>query len=322
MKQVDFTVLITHAIPRPGLEGLFDTCRVFYPEDAICFTEEEIMRILPECDAVLAGGAMTREMIAAAPKLRIISNYGAGYDRVDVDAADEMGVIVTNIPDSTTDSTAELAFALMLDARRRIAELDRMLRSEPSERAFGMGRHMGHNLRGSALGIIGMGRIGGRLREMALAFGMKVIYHNRRPIAGLEAEYRALPDLLGEADVISLNCPMTAETQGLIGRAEFMQMKKGAVLINTSRGGVVDTEALIEALESGRLGGAGIDVYPQEPQVPEALKKMENVVLTPHIGTNTYEARKGMAEAAVERILCVRDGVEPPNMVNRNLKKR
>ena len=321
MNKQDFTVLITHAIPKPGLERLFDECKVYYPEHAPVFTMDEMLHILPECDAVLAGGAMTREMIAAAKHLKIISNYGAGYDQVDVDAADEAGVIVTNIPDSTTYSTAELAFSLMLAVRRRIAELDRMLRTQPSRSAFGMGRHMGHNLAGSTLGIVGMGKIGGCLANMARAFGMNVIYYNRRKVEGAEDNWRALSDLLAEADVVSLNCPLNDTTRGLIGQDQFEQMKPGAVLVNTARGGVVDTDALLAALKSGRLGGAGIDVYPNEPDVPEELKSFENVVLTPHIGTNTHEARKGMAAAAAERIFLVRDGQTPPNIVNRNLRK-
>lgn len=321
MNQKDFTVVITHAIPKPGLEGLFEQCKVYYPERASVYSDEELMRILPECDAVLAGGALTREMIQCAKKLRIISNYGAGYDRVDVDAADEAGVIVTNIPDSTSYSTAELAFVLMLTVRRRIAELDRMIRTQPSKNAFGMGRHMGHNLIGATLGIVGMGRIGKTLADMAGAFGMKVIYHNRRKIEGMEDQWRTLNDLLAEADIVSLNCPLTNETRGLIGKEQFEKMKPGAVLVNTARGGVVDTEALIDALKNGTLGGAGIDVYPNEPEVPEALKTFENVVLTPHIGTNTHEARRGMAEAAAQRILAVRNGKTPENIVNRNLRK-
>ncbi len=321
MGQKDFTVLITHAIPTDGLEALFEECRVHYPSGYV-FSREELMRLLPECDAVFAGGEVTREMICAAKKLKIISNYGAGYDRVDVDAADEAGVIVTNIPDSTTESTAELAFALMLNVRRRMAELDKMVRTQPGNTVFGMGRHMGHNLAGSTLGIIGMGRIGGRVRQMALAFGMNVIYHNRRKVEGMEDAWRSMDELLTQSDIISLHCPLTDETRSLIDQNALAQMKKGAVIINTARGGVIDTDALIDALESGQLGGAGLDVYPDEPNVPDVLKKMENVVLTPHIGTNTYEARRGMAQAAAERILMVRDGKTPGNIVNRNLRKK
>ena len=322
MNQKDFTVVITHAIPKPGLERLYEECKVYYPEHAKVYSDAELMEILPDCDAVLAGGALTREMIECAGRLKIISNYGAGYDRVDVDAADEHGVIVTNIPDSTAYSTAELAFALMISTYRRIAELDKMVRALPGQDVFGMGKHMGHNLMGATLGIVGMGRIGKTLMNMAKAFGMKVIYHNRRKIEGMENDWRGLSDLLSDADIVSLNCPLTDETRGLIGKEQFEKMKDGAVLINTARGGVVDTDALIEALRSGRLSGAGIDVYPNEPQVPEELKAFENVVLTPHIGTNTHEARQGMASAAAERIFAVRDGKTPENIVNRNLRKR
>lgn len=322
MTKRPFTVVITHAIPTAGLEELFSCCRVYYPEGKSAYSDAELMDILPECDAVLAGGAFTREMTECAKNLKIISNYGAGYDRVDVDAADEAGVLVTNIPDSTAYSTAELAFSLMLCVRRRIAELDCMVRTMAGADVFGMGKHMGHNLRGAVLGIVGMGRIGTVLAGMAEAFGMKVIYHNRRKIAGREADWRTLNDLLAESDVVSLNCPLSDETHSLIGQREFAQMREGAVLINTARGGVVDTEALIDALKSGRLGGAGLDVYPDEPNVPDELKRMKNVVLTPHIGTNTYEARRGMAQAAAERILCVKEGRKPENIVNRNLRMK
>ncbi len=322
MAQRPFTVVITHAIPTAGLEELFSECRVYYPEGKSAYSDDELMSILPGCDAVLAGGAFTREMIQCAKHLKIISNYGAGYDRVDVDAADEAGVLVTNIPDSTAYSTAELAFSLMLCVRRRIAELDSMVRTMAGTDVFGMGKHMGHNLRGAVLGIVGMGRIGTVLAGMAEAFGMKVIYHNRRKIEGREADWRTMGELLSEADVVSLNCPLNDETRGLIGRRELSQMKNGAVLVNTARGGVVDTDALIDALKSGHLGGAGLDVYPDEPNVPDALKELKHVVLTPHIGTNTYEARRGMAQAAAERILCVKEGRRPQNIVNRNLKKK
>jgi len=322
MRQREFTVVITHAIPTPGLEELFEACRVYYPEGKSEYPEEELLALLPGCDAVLAGGAFSRKLIERAPNLKIISNYGAGYDRVDVDAADERGVIVTNIPDSTAYSTAELAFGLMLSVRRRIAELDSMVRTMTGADVFGMGRHMGHNLRGAVLGIVGMGRIGGVLAEMAGAFGMKVIYHNRRRIEGREEDWRTLEELLREADVVSLNCPLSGETRGLIGTREFSMMKKGAVLINTARGAVVDRDALIAALRSGQLGGAGLDVYPDEPNVPDELKELANVVLTPHIGTNTHEARRDMAQAAAARILCVKEGRIPENIVNRNLRMK
>ncbi|MBR3504812.1 MAG: D-glycerate dehydrogenase [Clostridia bacterium] len=315
-------VLITHPIPPEGLAALRERYDVLYPAGRGPYTAEEMLSLLPECDAVLACGAVTRGQIEAAPRLRVISNYGAGYDQVDVDAADERGVIVTNIPDSTTESTAELAFALLVSVYRRVAELDAMLRAGPPENAFGMGRHMGHNLNGATLGIVGMGRIGRRLAGMARAFGMDVVYHNRRRLApDLEAGARwlSLDELLKQSDAVSINCPLTPETRGLIGAREIGLMKEDAVLINTSRGGTVDYDALCDALEAGRLRGAGLDVFPDEPRVPKRLLALSCVTLTPHVGTNTHEARKGMAEACAARIIDALEGRTPPNMVNRHL---
>ena len=318
-------VLVTHPIPAEGLAALYERYDVLYPAGRGPYTGEEMMALLPDCDAVLACGALPRAQIEAAPRLKIISNFGAGYDRVDVDAADACGVIVTNIPDSTTESTAELAFALLVCVYRRVAELDALMRAEPPENAFGMGRHMGHNLAGATLGIVGMGRIGRRLAAMARAFGMNVIYHNRRrldPALENGARWCALDELLARADAVSVNCPLTPETQGLVGAREIGLMKEGAVLVNTSRGGTVDYDALYDALERGKLRGAGLDVYPDEPHVPARLLALKCVTLTPHIGTNTHEARRSMAEACAARIIDVLEGRTPPNIVNRNLVKR
>ena len=318
-------VVVTHPIPEAGIAALYERYDVIYPEGRAAYTEEELAAILPDCEAVLACGPMPRALIEKAAKLRIISNYGAGYDRVDVDAADERGMIVTNIPDSTTESTAELSFALLIDVYRRIAELDAMLRSDAPENAFGMGKHMAHNLAGSTLGIVGMGRIGRRLSDMARAFGMNTLYHNRHRLdESLEkgARFCSLDELLAASDAVSVNCPLTPETRGLIGAREIALMKPTAVIINTSRGGTIDYDALIDALENGRLCGAGLDVFPDEPHVPARLLALRSVVLTPHVGTNTHEARKAMAEAASERIIDVLEGRTPKNIVNRHLKPR
>jgi len=321
MKQTK--VLITHPIPADGLTALCERFEVIYPKNREPYSPEELKALLPDCAGVLACGPMTRELIEAAPALRIISNYGAGYDRVDVDAADERGVLVTNIPDSTTESTAELTFALIIAVRRRIAELDALIRSGAPENAFGMGKHMAHDLANATLGIVGMGRIGRRLAEMARAFGMAICYHNRRRLPeSLEAGARfcSLDELLAASDIVSVNCPLTPETRGLIGAREIGLMKPGAVVVNTSRGGTIDYDALADALEDGRLGGAGLDVFPDEPHVPARLLALRSTVLTPHVGTNTHEARKAMAEAASERIIDALEGRVPKNIVNRNLK--
>ena len=313
-------VLITHPIPRNGLDGLYARYEVVYPDRRGPYTEDELARLLPDCDAVLACGPMPGKLIDKCTKLRIISNYGAGYDSVDVDAADRHGIYVTNIPDSTTESTAELAFALMLSVMRRVAELNHDMRSEHPENCFGMGRFMGHNLRGATLGIIGMGRIGRRLAEMAGAFGMNIVYHNRRKLdAVLEhgARYLPMDEMISVADIISINCPLTEETRYIVGRREISRMKKSAVIINTSRGGTLDCDALCDALESGAILGAGLDVYPDEPHVPERLLALPSVTLTPHTGTNTFETRKAMAQAAADRIIDVLSGRIPNNIVNR-----
>ena len=318
-------VIVTHPIPAEGLKALSERFDVIYPARRAPFSHEELKAMLPDCDAVLACGPMPRDLIEAAPRLRIISNFGAGYDRVDVDAADECGVIVTNIPDVTAESHAELAFALMLNVRRRIPELDALLRTDKPENVFGMGKHMAHNLAGATLGIVGMGRIGRRLADMARAFGMTILYHNRTRLPeALERGARlcTLDELLSGSDVVSLNCPLTPETRGLIGAREIALMKPGAIIVNTSRGGTIDYDALIAALETGRLAGAGLDVFPDEPHVPARLLALRTTVLTPHVGTNTHEARRAMAEACAERIIDVLEGRTPKNIVNRSLKKK
>lgn len=311
-------VLVTAAIPKDGLEALFAQCEVVYPEKGT-FTPEEMMRLAPEVDAVLACGSMDAAWIGAAKKLRVVSNYGVGYDRVDVAALTAAGIPLTNLPDETAGPTAELAMALLLALRRRIAELDRRVRIEAPERAFGMGRFMGHSVAGTTLGIVGMGNIGRKVRDMALAFGMRVVYHNRtalpRTLAG-EAAWMPLEDVLATSDAVTLHCPLTPQTQGLIGTGELARMQPSAVLINTARGAVVDHPALIAALQEGRIAGAALDVYPDEPHIPEALRSLDHVVLTPHIGTNTVADRRKMCAKAAQNILDVLAGKRPERVVN------
>jgi glyoxylate reductase len=312
-------VLITHRLPKAGLEALFAACEVRYPEHAPAFSAEELLRMAPEADAVLAAGPLDAAFARAAGRLRVVSNYGAGYDGVDVAALTRAGVPLTNLRRETASPTAELAMTLLLMVSRRAAELDRRLRADAPERAFGMGLHMGHSLRGRALGILGMGEIGGLVRGLAQAFGMRVAYHNRAPLPeALAGGARWLPlgELLAHSDALTLHCPLTEQTRGLIDAAALARMKPGAVLINTARGAIVDHGALIDALAGGRLGGAGLDVFPEEPSVPDALRRMDNVVLTPHIGTNTIEARAEMCAKAAQNILDALAGRRPESLVN------
>lgn len=309
------TILITHGIPTAGLEALSGH-EILIPAPLTAYTVDELTALIPRADAVIAGGKLPGDVIRAGKQLKIIANYGAGYDGVDVAAAAQCGVPVTNIPETVTDATAELAIGLMLSVSRRIGEMNLRLRHEDSASLFGMGRYMGSTLRGRTLGIIGCGRIGSRVAEMAKALGMRVLAYSRRGAPAHIAENADLQTLLATADVVSLHCPATPETRHLMNAAAFSQMKDGAILINTARGAVVDHDALAEALRSGKLSGAGLDVFPEEPHIPAELLTMDNVVCTPHIGSNTAQTRADMAAACARQILDALAGKRPENIVN------
>ena len=309
------TILITHGIPTAGLEALSDH-KIIIPAPLAAYSMEELRNLIPQADAVIAGGKLPGDVICAGEKLRIIANYGAGYDGVDITAAAERGIPVTNIPDTVTNATAELAIGLMLTVSRRIGEMNLRLRREDSAGLFGMGRYMGQTLQGRTLGIIGCGRIGARVAEVARALGMRVIAHSRRPVPANIAENADLQTLLAAADVVSLHCPSTPETHHLLNAERFAAMKDGAILINTARGAVVDHAAMAEALRSGKLAGAGLDVYPEEPRIPSELLAMDNVVCTPHVGANAAQTRADMASACARQILDALAGKRPENIVN------
>ena len=252
---------------------------------------------------------VTREMIASAPHLQLITNFGVGFNNIDLDACRERGIRVTNTPQPVIEPTAELAFALMHDVARRTAEFDRKLRQGTAE-AFGVMNNLSHSLYGKTLGIIGMGRIGQALARRAVASGMTIIYHNRRPLGdevlrqlGYEASYVTKEELLATADFVSLNLPYTPEVKHLIGAAELKLMKPTAYLINTARGAHVDEEALVKALREGEIAGAAMDVYEHEPHITPALLELDNVVLSPHTGTGTWEGRIAMCENVCDNIL-------------------
>lgn len=258
--------------------------------------------------------AVTRDMIAAAPNLQLVANFGVGFNNVDIEACRERGIRVTNTPQPVIEPTAELAFALMHDVARRTAEFDRKLRAGTLE-PFGVMNNLSHSLYGKTLGIIGMGRIGQALARRALAAGMTVIYHNRRPLGdeamrrlGNEVKYVTKDELLKEADFVSLNLPYTPEVKHLIGEEELKMMKQSAYLINTARGAHVREEALVEALKNGEIAGAAMDVYEHEPQIHHELLKLDNVVLSPHTGTGTWEGRIAMCENVCDNILAWEKG--------------
>ena len=253
--------------------------------------------------------AVTREMIACAPHLKLVTNFGVGFNNVDLQACRERGIRVTNTPQPVIEPTAELAFALMHDVARRTAEFDRKLRLGTAE-PFGVMNNLSHSLYGKTLGIIGMGRIGQALARRAVASGMRIVYHNRKPLGdeqmrllGYEASYVSKEELLQTADFVSLNLPYTPEVKHLIGSNELRMMKSTAYLINTARGAHVHEEALVQALKDGQIAGAAMDVYEHEPQIHPELLKLDNVVLSPHTGTGTWEGRIAMCENVCDNIL-------------------
>ena len=265
---------------------------------------------------------VTREMIESAPNLQLVTNFGVGFNNIDLDACRERGIRVTNTPQPVIEPTAELAFALMHDVARRTAEFDRKLRLGQAE-PFGVMNNLSHSLYGKTLGIIGMGRIGQALARRAIAAGMTVIYHNRKPLGdeamrqlGYEAKYLTKEEVLQTADFVSLNLPYTPDVRHLIDEQELKMMKQSAYLINTARGAHVCEEALVQALKNGEIAGAAMDVYEHEPQIHPELLKLDNVVLSPHTGTGTWEGRIAMCENVCDNILAWEKGnVESMNIV-------
>lgn len=314
-------VLVTRNIPKEGLQELFEKCEVDYHDSNEVIPKEELYERVKDIDGLLAVFTkVNEEFLSHAPKLKVISNYGVGFDNIDIKAASRRGIIVTNTPDVVTEATAELAFGLMLAVMRRIAEADRILRFDRPYR-WGPMAMLGTELLGKTLGIIGFGRIGKAVARRARASGMKIIYFQRNPReASQDLEdscyYRPLDDLLAESDVVSIHVPLTEDTRHLIGEKELAKMKRGSYLINTSRGPVVDEEALVKALESGHLKGVGLDVFEKEPKIHPRLKELENTVLTPHIGTSTYETRVEMARMAARNLIDALEGRRPVHTIN------
>ena len=252
---------------------------------------------------------VTREMIMSAPHLKLITNFGVGFNNIDLEACRERGIRVTNTPQPVIEPTAELAFALMHDVARRTAEFDRKLRQGTAE-AFGVMNNLSHSLYGKTLGIIGMGRIGQALARRAVASGMRIVYHNRRPLGdeamrllGYDASFVSKDELLRTADFVSLNLPYTPEVKHIIDGKALRMMKPTAYLINTARGAHVDEEALVKALKEGEIAGAAMDVYEHEPKIHPELLTLDNVVLSPHTGTGTWEGRIAMCENVCDNIL-------------------
>jgi glyoxylate reductase len=302
-----YTVVLTAEYPpvaREILAGEFDV--VEHPTE-IHRSEDDVIMLLSEGDAAitLLSDPLTRRVLAANPNLRIVANYAVGYNNIDVDAARELGIVVTNTPGVLTEATADLTVALILAVMRRLVEGDAEVR-RTGQCVWEPLHLLGTSLQGKRLGIIGMGRIGGAVAQRAAAFGMEVTgIHRGQP----------LDELLSTSDVVSIHVPLTAETRHMIDAAALARMKRGAFLINTARGRIVDENALCDALESGRLGGAGLDVFEHEPVVNPRLLSMPNVVIAPHIGSATHETRSAMARIAATDVRRFLQGLAPLHRV-------
>ncbi len=271
-------------------------------------SEDELVKLIKDADAIIVRSKprVTRRVIEAAEKLRVIGRAGVGIDNIDLEAAKEKGINVLNTPGAPSRSVAELAIGLMLAVARKIAFADRKMR----EGVWAKKQCMGFELRGKVLGVIGMGRIGREVARIAYyGFGMKIIYYDARGKMEdvereLGAKYRELNDVLREADIVTLHVPLLPSTRHLINEERLKLMKPSTILINTARGGVVDTEALIKALSNGWIAGAGLDVYEEEPLPKDhPLTKFDNVVLTPHIGSTTIEAQERAGVQIAEKII-------------------
>ena len=315
------TLYISRLLPDPVMAIVRERFQLVQePHDALP-TPPVLREGLCQADAAIVtlGDRIDAETIQAATRLKILANYAVGYNNIDLAAARQHGLIVTNTPDVLTDATADLTWALLLATARRVVEGDALVRSGRWA-GWSPTQLLGAEVSGKTLGIIGMGRIGQAVAHRAVGFRMPVLYHTSRPLATSslprEWEYRSLRDLLGEADVVTIHVPLTPATHHLIGARELGWMRSTAFVINTARGPLVDEEALVDALKRGIIVGAGLDVYEQEPALHSALAQLKQVVLLPHLGSATLHARVQMGLVCLENIQAVLDGCPAPNHVH------
>lgn len=316
-------VFVSRPLPGAAMDRLAAGFEVGVGPQDRATTREELLAGARDADALVSmlSDRIDAAFFEACPNLKLVANYAVGVNNIDLEEAARRGIWVTNTPGVLTDATADLAFGLLLSIARRIPESELFLREGRFD-GWAPLLFLGADLSGATLGIVGMGRIGQAMARRALGFGMKVVYHTRTPLPPeLEASYAAkhlpLDELIATSDFISLHCPLTPDTKHLFDADAFRQMKKTAYLINTARGPVVDEAALVEALASGEIAGAGLDVYEEEPVVHPGLLDRKDVVLAPHTGSATFGTRSKMAEMVCEEVERVLSGTGPLRPVNR-----
>ena len=316
-------VLITAKIPQAAIQILQQAglnVISYSGEDLI--TKAELLKLIVDKDYLITplSTQVDQEVIDADPKLQLIANFGAGFNNIDVKYARQKGIPVTNTPKVSTVSTAEVTTGLIISLTHRIVEGDQLMRSTGFS-GWAPLFFLGHELANKTLGILGMGQIGQAVAKRMAAFDMKIIYTQRHQLApeieqALNARFVSMTDLISQSDVLTLHAPLTPETHHILGAEQFSQMKNSAYLINASRGPVIDEKALLAALQSHQLAGAALDVYEQEPAVATGFKELKNVILTPHIGNATVEARDAMAKIVADNTVLVAQGKAPQYIVN------
>lgn len=324
-------VLITSQLPGDSIDRLKEVADVEVHSGKSDLNKKQLIERLKDKDAIISllVNEIDQEVLNSAPKLKVVSNYAVGYNNINVNAATERDILVTNTPDVLTESTADLTWALLLGVARRIPESDKFIREGRFE-GWKPGLLLGRTVYGKTMGIIGMGRIGEAVAQRAQGFNMEILYYNRKQLPDekekeLNVKYVKLPELLGSADFISLHVPLTDESYHLIGEDELKLMKSSSYLINTSRGPLIDEAALVRALRSNEIAGAGLDVFEREPVLAPGLDQLDNVVLAPHVGSATIETRIEMANLAIDNVIAVLNGSKPITPVNpealKNLKR-
>ncbi len=314
---IEAKVLITRRLPEDVLNYAYNNIKDIYVyEGDLPPSKKELLELIKDRDAVLCllNDRIDKEVIDRAKKLKVISNYAVGYDNIDIEYAKRKGIVVTNTPGVLTEATAELAIALILSASRRIVEADKYTR-DGKFKSWHPLLFLGMGISGKTCGIIGLGRIGTAVAKRLESFECRLIYYSRKRNPSIEKklniEYKDLEELLKESDIISIHVPLTEETFHLLNRDRLKLLNKNSIIVNTSRGAVIDEKALADLLEIGHIGYAGLDVYENEPEITKKLLKLNNVILTPHIGSATYETRVKMGIIAVDNIIAVLNDNEP-----------